>query len=61
MDENKGKLDGMWLICAALLPVVGLIGGLYYTAKNREGADKVLILSIVMLMFYTAVYILRGK
>ena len=45
--ESK-KLDSMWIVAAILVPIVGLISGIYYYSKGRKGADTVILVSIAV-------------
>lgn len=49
------ELDSMWLVAAVLLPIIGLIGGIYYASKGRKGAGKVIALSIGVWIFFAII------
>lgn len=53
---KEKELDSMWIVAAILLPIVGLLGGLYYAYKGRKGAGKVIAISIGTWIFFAILF-----
>lgn len=46
--KEEGMMTAGWIIGTILLPIVGIIGGIWGLGKGREGAGGLLAISIVI-------------
>jgi predicted nucleic acid-binding Zn ribbon protein len=47
------KMDNLWYLVTFLIPLVGILGGLYYWAKGYKNANKVLYFGLFMAIVNT--------
>ncbi len=53
-DENK-RIDSLWLLVAILIPIIGILGGLYYAWKGRKGSWAVVGLGLFVWVVFTLI------
>ena len=58
--KKENRIDSMWLVVAILIPVLGVLGGLYYAWKGKEGAWAVVGLSIFIWFIFAVIIILKS-
>ena len=57
-DENK-RIDSLWLLVAIFIPVLGILGGLYYAWKGRKGSWAVVGLGVFIWGFFFLILLSR--
>lgn len=55
--KEEGMLTAGWIIGTILLPVVGIIGGIWGLTKGREGAGPLLCISIAVWLVWVIIFI----
>jgi len=56
-SKEEGMLTAGWIIGTIILPIIGLIGGIWGLSKGREGAGALLGISIVIWLFWIMVFL----
>lgn len=57
-EENK-RIDSLWLLVAILIPIIGILGGLYYAWKGRKGSWAVVGLGLFVWAFFMLIILSR--
>lgn len=55
--KEEGMLTFGWIVGAILLPIVGIIGGIWGLGKSREGAGGLLAISIVIWIVWIMIFL----
>lgn len=56
-DSNSDdSLNNGWLLVGALFPIIGVIGGLYYAFKGKNGAWALVVISIIFWAIWAVIF-----
>ena len=50
------NLDNSWYVVSIIIPLLGVIGGLYYISKGYKNAPMILLIGLIAWMIYMMIY-----
>ncbi len=56
-EEEESMLSAGWIIGSILLPVIGLIGGIWGLCKGRKGAGGLLAISVAFWIVWIIIFL----